>query len=465
VSDFKTKLRATTREEEPGGPQTLLEPDDITFLGYYLFPKTHLDLWFAYGQLAVRKVGDELRIFTNGNLNDNYPLAENLVPEGAEPDPNILTAPEMTHIRYWGTFTSDNSPPSPELPTGGSLEALLSGSIWDEARNGIWYTYGDSYAPVLDHTTLFFYHLNDTTHVGTYYGPWRIDGAVNHVRGCLVPIPTSFQSNVDGDEMGIMANQTSGNATCPFGCNLHTFTFPDPFTHPPDSNLDEIPSIIKQTILMHDLDHRQARSSNYKNCSWDGGGYDCIGLGSSTMAGVPLWGGPDPESCSDDTTATAVWIDTPTKRGLLYFGTLCEAPSGYTVPGLDPDNEIHQFYGAAGHNTSPSGNPLECCHNQDDPYWNATGPGTHYRKAKGWIYDPADLETTADLTNDPWELTPAYEFEWAGKWDVANTRVRPGTFGPAHFDPDTNRIYITTFGQDTFGPRYRWAVAVFEVAS
>ena len=105
-----------------------------------------------------------------------------------------------------------------------------------------------------------------------------------------------------------------------------------------------------------------------------------------------------------------------------------------------------------------------CCHDQDDPYWNATGPGTHYRRQKGWIYDPADLIKVAEGTVDPWGVTPMHEFGFEDIWPVAATRVRPGGVGGATFDPETRRIYLSTFGQDRFEPRERWAVAVFQVA-
>ena len=122
------------------------------------------------------------------------------------------------------------------------------------------------------------------------------------------------------------------------------------------------------------------------------------------------------------------------------------------------------MYGASEHNTSPNGELKCCCHNQDDPFWNATGPGTHYRRAKGWIYSPANLATTAAGTVVPWGLTPTHEFGWEG---IGPRRPPACGRAPSARRTSTlitNRIYLCTFGQDTFGPRFRWAVAVFQVS-
>ena len=165
---------------------------------------------------------------------------------------------------------------------------------------------------------------------------------------------------------------------------------------------------------------------------------------------MPLWGGPDPGSGGDDSISTAVWIETPTKHGLLYFGTLVEAPPGYVPPGSDPDGQPHMWYGASEHNTSPNGQLKCCCHDQDDPYWNATGPASHYRRPEGGSTIPPTLSRPPRATSIRGGSRRAHEFGFEGIWPVAATRVRPGGVGGSIFDPETRRIYLSTFGQDTF---------------
>ena len=330
------------RPPPSGGASTILAPTDLTFLGYYRWAY-YWDLWFSYGQLAIRRVNGELRLFTNGNTNDNYPLTEYVLPAGAEPHLDITQAPLLTAGQGLGQVhgrqhvrSRRRSCPTAAARTrcspgrGGTRSATASGTPTATATRRSSTT-----------RRCFSITCDDATGVGTYYGPWRIEGPVNHVRGGLIPIPVSVRPAAGGNELAVLASQASGNASCPFGCNLHTFKLPDPFTHPPDSNQNEIPSIVKRTVLMHDVDHRQARSDNYKNCYWTGGQYNCLTHGSGMTPGVPLWGGPDPESSGDDTVATAVCIDTPTKQGVLFIGTLAETPPGYVRAGSATPMDRH----------------------------------------------------------------------------------------------------------------------------
>ena len=150
---------------------------------------------------------------------------------------------------------------------------------------------------------------------------------------------------------------------------------PDPTSTPPDVTTNTHWTVANQGLILHDLDHRQARDTRYKHCGWKVA-YDCK-AGDVLEPGVPFWGGSDPGSCND-TMCSCVWVDLPDKHGLLFFGQLATTPEGYTAPG-DPDGLIHQGYGNAFHYTSTSGLPNVCCHNQDDPYWGTTGPFAHYR--------------------------------------------------------------------------------------
>lgn len=437
------------------GTKAVLTPNDISFLGYIRFSGEH-DLWYTYGQLALRRAGGQLRAFTAGNVTDNYPLLEYTLPD--TPNASVAAAPFATLTRNWGTVGPDR------LLTGGSLGAVMGGLYWDQGRNALWWSYGDSYVPVQKHPTLGCAVLNDSAGTAKFCGPWRTEWQSQRTRGAFCSIPDTFAStSTSGKNVGIMSSITSGSADSPWGANLSAMSLPDPLNTPADViTTDTHWTVANQGLIFHDLDHRQKRDTRYKACGW-ATPYQCAG-GATLEAGIPLFGGPRPASNSDDTMSSCVWIDLPDKHGLLYFGQLVGTPQGYTAPG-DPDGLTHQWYGAAFHNSSPSGITQACCHNQDDPYWNATGPGTHYRVAKGWIYNPTQLIDTARGSAALWSRTPTSEFEWAGKLPSANGRIRPGFFSGSVFDPLTKRIYIVLNDVDavTAPPRARPAIGVFEV--
>jgi len=224
-------------------------------------------------------------------------------------------------------------------------------------------------------------------------------------------------------------------------------------------------TVANHAVIFHDLQHRQARDTRYKFCNWVER-YDCT-KGSTVARGLPIFGGAEPGSSSDDTVQSAVWVDLPDNHGVIYFGQLASTPAGYTAPG-DPDGLTHQWYGSSQDQTNPTGKPGHCCHAQDDPWWQATGPAVHYRLAKGWIYNPNDLIAPARGKADLWSRTPSSEFEMGTILPLAAQRTPPGFFRNAYFDAPTRRIYVVlheaekTIRDGEEGKR-RPAIAVLEV--
>ncbi|MEO7272562.1 MAG: hypothetical protein ABI211_11225 [Vicinamibacterales bacterium] len=432
-----------------------MKPDDLKFLGFLRFPATAGDLWYSRNTMAIRKVGSDTRAFILGNVTESSPVLEVTLPDN--PNPNLASAPVGTFVRSWGNVMAGRT------LTGGSGANYVGGLHWDSSRNALWWSYGDTYVPTQSHPTLGCTVFNEGG--GTYasYGPWRTEWTSNRTRGAFCPIPTGFASSYTaGRSVGIMASQASGNVSSPFGACLSAMTLPDPVATPPDVTTNTHWTVANQGLILHDLEHRQARDTRYKHCGWKVA-YDCR-LGDVLEQGVPFWGGNDPGACNDS-MMSCVWIDLPDKHGLLYFGFLATTPEGYTAPG-DPDGFIHQGYGNAFHYTSASGLPNVCCHNQDDPFWGTTGPFAHYRVPMGWIYNPNDLVATAQKKADLWSRTPTSTFQWKKYVPMMNARYPQGMFGDSHFDPATRRIYVMLNGHDTItvAPNARPVILVFEIA-
>jgi hypothetical protein len=441
--------------------KTLLTPADFSCIGYLRFPPDFDDLWYAYGQLSLRRVGSELRVLSAGSTTHDFPVLEYRVPDAA-PSMTMATAPMLTPIRNWGTI------PETVRITGGSGGSVVGGFLWDEARQGIWATYKDWYAPVEHHPTILFLHL-PANGVMKIYGPWRTEWNSQRTGGGLTLIPQAF---VDahlggGSNVGVMSY--SGGAASPFGANLSRMRLPDPFTVKPDVSVPAAVSlnppwtIANDGLILHDIDHRQARDQRYKICGWNGLEYDCAAPGVPVPEiGPPLFGG---KLANDhDTFSSKLWIDLPDKHGLVGFGQLASTPEGYRAPG-DPDGLIHAWYGAALSTQNPMGKERYCCHGQYDEYWNATGPGAHRRVAKGWIYNPNDLAATAQKKADLWSRVPTTDaFEWGKVIPYLNGPVRPGAFGGSGFEAASRTIYVVLAGADTSFPgKPRPLIAVLSV--
>lgn len=471
-------MPASVEARQPNAPQNLrtskpvLTQADLKFIGFYKIARDAGDLWFTYPSLAIRRVGGQTRLFSIGNTpvdrvyptNGNNPIYEVTVP-GEPPSLDVNAAPFMSLHRMWGHALDGR------MVTGGS-GAYPGGLQWDEAFNGLWWSYGDGYVPNQHHPTIGFTQLNDTTGAFTSYGPWRTEWTSQRTRGAFTTIPSAFAAaNTGGRHVAIMAGQASGNATSPFGCNLSALGLPNPLTTPADVTTNSHWTIANHGLLLHDLEHRQARDTNYRLCGWSSPGqpqqYDCR-VAKYVMPGIPLWGGPVPAAGQDDTISAGEWIDLPDKHGMLYFGQLVTTPAGYRAPG-DPDGFVHMWYGDPSH-ASNTGSTVagyqdgKCCHGQDDPFWGATGPGSHYRVPMAWIYNPDDLIATAKGSAALWSRTPASTFQW--KQTQMDDRYPSGLFGGSAFDAATRRLYVVLRRADksTHGLYPRPAVMVFEIA-
>jgi hypothetical protein len=430
---------------------------DLSFAGYIRFPADFDDLWYAYGQLAGRRVGEQLRVFSAGDTTHDFPVLEYRMPAAA-PSMTMASAPLLTPIRKWGTI------PDSVRITGGTGGSVVGGYLWDEARTGLWATYKDWYAPVESHPTQLFLHMPDSGPM-KIYGPWRTEWNSQQTGGGLTAIPQSFVDASLGGGSNVGVTCYAGGAASPFGAILSRLRLPDPFTTRPDVSVPVTVTtsppwtIANDGLIRHDIEHRQKRDQRYKVCGWNGV-YDCS-KGSTLVPGPPTFGGT--LSSDQDTMSSALWIELPDKHGLLFFGQLATTPEGYTAPG-DPDGLIHSWYGAALSVLNPAGKERYCCHGQYDPYWDATGPGCHYRMAKGWIYNPNDLAATAQKKADLWSRVPTSEFEWGKILPEANGPVRPGFWGGSAFDAASRRIYVVLAGADTILPgKPRPVIAAFDI--
>lgn len=435
----------------PSGGRPVIRPEDLRFLGFIRPPLTAGDLWYARQSLTMRMVGGEPRFFMTDNTSALYEFS---LP-GGEPNPDLGAAPIGVLRKAWGGVMAGRM-----LTGGGASSSYLGGIHWDAATNAVWWTYGEGYVPTMHDPSIGATVLNDSS--GTYqsFGPWRTQWNSQRTRGAMTLVPPAFASAyTSGKRTGIMSTQSSGNAGSPFGAILSAIDLPDPTRTPADPTTSTSWSITNHGLILHDLEHRQARDTRYKTCGWTVK-YDCR-AGAVLEPGLGLFSGIFPAAGEDDNMTSCVWIDLPEKHGLLYFGQLVTTPAGYRAPG-DPDGFVHLWYGDPFRSDGSA--PKTCCHGQDDPWWGATGPGSHYKVPMGWIYDPAHLVATAQGAASLWSRVPTSTFQWKSYVPQLNARYGSPMFGGAVFDPSSRRIYVALRHDFlSMAPHGRPALLVFQV--
>ena len=200
--------------------------------------------------------------------------------------------------------------------------------------------------------------------------------------------------------------------------------------------------------------------------------YNCT-LANHIELGPPYWGGNAYNLVNELDSITGVcWINTATKRGVVFLAQLVTTPAGYTAEGSDPDGLVHTWYGdpvhASNNGTEAAGYENgKCCHGQADDFWGATGNGAGYKVPHILIYDPEDLVPAIEGDIDLWDVVPASVTQVtnaSGEIDLpdlpSSTQMPSGFFCAPVFDPATNRLYALVKAVDGTQP----VVVVWEVA-
>jgi hypothetical protein len=433
------------------GNKAVVSPSDITFLGYYRFGQMPTTL---FGQqrpsLGSRKVNGNHRFFINGNVPETAVYELNH-PDG-EPGPNPTTAPAFTLHRNWGDIRAGHRIAAGGVTNGAAIR--VGGFYWDDARNALWWNYGDAYTQT-NHPTIGCTILNDAN--GTYqsFGPWRAQLGANRNLGSLLRVPSLFgQAFLNGDTVGCISPPTSG-AGHSHGAGLTSLELPDPTSTPPDSVGNDDWTIGNHAVIWHPKTNPQARDARYKLCGFNKP-YQCSG-GATLEMGQPVWGTQNPSVGTTDGMLTALWIDLPDKHGLLYFGGLARTPEGYVAP-YDEDGLIHRGYAQLPDNAQ--GVPV-CCHGQTDPFFSATGPWAHVRQPMGWIYDPSTLVASATNVAPLHSRTPVHTFAWNTKVpQIPIQNAAPSFANGSVLVPESRRVYVPFMRFDNGRP----VVMVFQIA-
>jgi hypothetical protein len=452
--------RPTPGEENEIPPvnKAVIQPSDLTFVGYYRFPTdASLPPYSGTGPVAGtwRMVDGQLRRFFTAGTNSDPLLYEMSVPMDQEPSLDFSTAPRCTFLTNFGLIWED-------IPKGTTNAASACQIEWDEEKEGLWVGWSDSYTGSIHHRANAFITLNETTNTReNWYGPWRSRMHPKRAIGNWSAIPEWFQTHVGGKRWVRTSTTASGVAESPWGCNLHAGDYDiDPFTAAADPVSGSTNyTIDTNTLIMHRDTTPQSVRISARSCGWPGGstkdtyggveysGYDCAYPRDS--AGVPIdplngqtrfssestldaafrvFHFGNPNSAEHNSIKGMNWIDLPDKHGVLFMGVLIgNEPGYYTTEAQDPDGLVHFWYGVPNHasdtdrpfgiaNTTYGYINKYCCHLQPAATgpdgvigsftWPSTGPVGHRYVPTMWIYDPIDLVATANGQTATSALTP-----------------------------------------------------------
>jgi hypothetical protein len=258
------------------------------------------------------------------------------------------------------------------------------------------------------------------------YGMWAYPGANTHafkqISKWIVPVPLSAQTALGGRTMALGADVESFQPGPNWGPGLRAIQFPaltDAVSVPIANGID-LAAYTQDTGQSYpnfyckrepDYDPSLKASTQFATPSGGSSG--------GTGAGTGYW------ASSLDAVGAYVWIETPTKQGIIVMG---RRGSGYV------------WYGSPTEFLASNGV-------QDGGGSDMAGNGPHaqtYTPAL-WIFDPEDLKAAAQGTKHPWDVTFKTRSNWktlfpnmpargAGFWTPA------GAINASAYDPSVQQF-------------------------
>lgn len=365
----------------PAPPRTarhVITPADMTYLGVM---KTPLDAR-SQGAIALRRRPDGTKsLLVSGPSTTGNPLAEiTLATFNADPAKQAAAKllnswqPEQwqQNCKSWGSIP---------LPSGG-LE--IGGMVM--IGDTLYSTFHGHYDVNPGNKPVLFASKFNADGTITSSGPWFID-AGNH--------QTCLWLTTNNGKLYAGAGLTAGDAASPWGRSLYEVQIPDAAT-------PAFSTLTSRVLLTYSIGHEDEFPGTY----------------TSATVSTPKAGGP---WINNGNVTTAIWIDTPTPEGVLYFGRIGE---GFVWYGLNPDP-------ASGNKDTVD-----------------LAKGYHATQHKGYlaIDDPAKYDDVvagkvqaytlrADAVIDPFpmmgNLAPANFFTGAAFDEDTNTLILSGTWGPS----------------------------------
>ncbi len=280
-----------------------------------------------------------------------------------------------------------------------------TGCTWDPIDSRLYWTYGDTYNTTSPNDpSIGFSTLNDATGEVSSAGCWRVGQSCKMTMGGVTPIPEWFAKRYTNNRRlgagfgGYWSIVATGPAS--MGPALCAFAPPNPTTNPTKSTISSTPLVgYPFGGRPYSRPDRCHRDTDYFT-QFDGW---------NPRNGIGYW------NWCDWLWQGGVWIDSPTKHGLIFFPTLGNGRTFYQKSTLNAERASHWWF----------------------------------------IYDPTSLALVARGSKKPDEIQPSerWEIKYPGaftyplpKWSDEPGYMVTGTT----YDPASQRMYIAV--RFAYGP-------------
>lgn len=415
----------------PGG-QTQLVPADFTLDGYIDVQVNGLDSPSGMG-LTHRYVAGDLRLMfmeldsTNGGRVDEISLT------GVSfPGHDVVTSTVASHSNIYAGIL-----------TPGDFVCCFFSLWWEEATSRLWSAYGRRYITTYAQANIFTRQFSGGGITGLH-GPVGLFGMGERLLfGNVVATPTQWQTACGlGAYTSISGGQASAKSNF-VSMGSAIFSFPDISGY---GNNTEIPAANFKVGANHvsgwvgtdwyaggsvtsfDRGQRVTADKNYFDSSY-------VGTAAVPVVDPPTgaqWNGAAPDGFPrwtdiDSYWFTGQWINTATKKGLVYIGAMC------------------------------GGTNVKCWYGSSDVHAQNMSFELH-------LYAPETICQSANLTLDPWKVQPVAMADITaslpGLTSVGVVNSAPVAINGGTYDTTDNKYYVSSsIARAQYLRIYRFSVA------
>ena len=407
--------------EMSAAEKTLITADDLVWQGTYAFPATGTSTVggpgttsYASGALAVRYVDGRRRFlmptFTNMNPATGQTFGDLVEWEAPAAPPytgnDPAQAPELIETRRWKNWTLLPTTPAWQESTSG---VRVGGLLWDEATGVLWHQlygyYSDRNQPLLGATQLLDSSVDGSYRsVGRMYGPWwyrnsdpadRANLYWKAVCNWIVRVPASSQADLRGNTVILGGTVGAVGGAGNLGPGFRALPSLPSLSDAPNGVL---PVGLRLADYTNESPVRPAHARRDANYTFDGIPYSA---GDSGL--YPPQGSSGFWQMSLDQVNSFIWIDTPTKEGILLFG---RQSTGLHWYGYNPRSL----------NKLPAGVPDALDPTRETGYGNGYG-STGWRGAL-YVFSPAEVREVGQGRRSAYAdgINPKMVADWQTRW-------------------------------------------------
>lgn len=384
-------------EQTPGAPsnvkvggKTVLKSTDLTYLGAFHLPADIGGADPGFGQgLAIRYVGGQVHFFSTFNSGNLF--------EVSAPALSKSSMAEASVVKNWGNVYG-----SKRVTAVADGNTTIWGLFWDEPTQRLYWSYGNPYNATDGNDPVFGYTTFSGTSSATPGHYYRLaNGGCKQGNCGITSIPTWFQNlYCPGKRLGAgFGGYQSILSTGPvsMGPALNAIT-------PPTGNESDGTALSNTVLVAYPFTNTIYGPPDRGHRDTD---FDEEFDGWVNRNGIGYW------TWSDWSSQFGVWIDTPTKSGLLFAPIMSKGRCWYGLS--DPT-------------------PIATIEAADAAHW-------------WYIYNPADLGAVAKGSKKSWEIQaveraavsyPGVNYP-IGRWQDLPPYMVTGVA----FDQAASRVYIS----------------------